>query len=111
MYNRNDGDKIDGAFAGPLRRSVGDPRDGQTVPDSYRMSNEDVLHEKSFATTALEPESGEPHGRRGDGEETKATSSSARRLCSRVSQEWIAEDCFVSLGGRCSVLAWEGGRR
>ena len=53
VWNRNDGDKIDGTFAGPLRRSVGDPRDGQTVPDSYRMSSEHVLHEKSIATTAI----------------------------------------------------------
>ena len=94
VCNRNDGDKIDGAFAGHLRKCVGDPRDGQTVPDSYRMSNEHVLHEKSIATAAIElrvrraPWS----ARRRRGDQSNIFKCSPRR-----EPGWIAEVGFFRL--------------
>ena len=96
VWNRNDGDKIDGAFAWPLRKCVGDTRDGQTVPDSYCMSNEHVLHEKSIATPAIEL-----RVRRApwwhDGEETRATCSSARSSGRASEPGWTAEVGFFRL--------------
>ena len=86
------------------------------MPDSYRMSNEDVLHEKSIATTGLEL-----RVRRApwwhDGEETRATCSSARIRASEPG--WIAQVGFFGLAEDVRFLqaaagngaVWEAGIR